>query len=355
MIEDTMTPRERWKSVLERRRPDRLPMDYWATPEVTKSLMSHFGFSTLRELYERLNIDVPFKPKPTYIGPEIPENQDIYGCKYRDVIYGTGTYRECISHPFQRFNTVEEIERNYSWPHTDLYDYSSISEQAAEWWDYPIEGGGSEPFLDYKNLRGQEQAFIDLFRHPEIVHYCLDKMFEFSYQNTRKIYREIPGEVTYSYIAEDLGAQTGLLMNPGMIRFFLLPRMKRMMDLAHENGAYVFFHSDGAIKEIIPDMIETGIDILNPIQWRSSGMERETLKHDFGDKVVFHGGVDNQHTLPFGSLEDVYKEVDENFSKLGSGGGYILAPCHNIQPITPVKNIIAMYERGFLRASSQRE
>jgi uroporphyrinogen decarboxylase len=352
MIEETMTPRERWLCVLGRRMPDRLPMDYWATPEVTRSLMSHFGFSDLRELYERLHIDVPFKAKPRYIGPEIPENLDVYGCRYRDVSYGVGTYRECISHPLKQFNTVEEIERNYSWPNTDLYEYSTISEQAANWWDYPIEGGGSEPFLDYKNLRGQEQAFVDLFRHPDIVNYCLDKMFEFSYENTRKIYREIPGEVTYSYVAEDLGSQTGLLMNPMMIRLFLLPRMKRMMNLAHENGAYVFFHSDGAIKEIIPDMIVTGIDILNPIQWRCRGMEREKLKQDFGVRVVFHGGVDNQHTLPFGSEEDVHKEVDENFIKLGSGGSYILAPCHNIQPITPLRNIIAMYERGLLRASS---
>jgi uroporphyrinogen decarboxylase len=81
-------------------------------------------------------------------------------------------------------------------------------------------------------------------------------------------------------------------------------------------------------------------------------MEREKLKQDFGERVVFHGGVDNQHTLPFGSEEDVQKEVEDNFLKLGKGGGYILAPCHNIQPITPVRNIIAMYEEGLFRASS---
>lgn len=352
MFEDTLTPWERWLHVLERRKPDRLPMDYWATPEVTQSLMSHFGLSDLKDLYERLHIDVPFKPKPRYIEPEIPENLDVFGCRYRDVSYGVGAYRECISHPLKQFNSVKEIESNYSWPNTDLYDYSTISEQTANWRSYPIEGGGSEPFLDYKNLRGQEQAFIDLFRHPDIVEYCLDKMFEFSYENTKKICREIPGEVTYSYIAEDFGSQTGLLMHPEMIRLFFLPRMKKMMDIAHENGAYVFFHSDGAIREIIPDMIETGIDILNPIQWRSKGMEREKLKKDFGEKVVFHGGVDNQQILPFGSEEDVNKEVEDNFSKLGSGGGYILAPCHNIQPITPVRNIITMYERGFLKACS---
>jgi uroporphyrinogen decarboxylase len=91
-------------------------------------------------------------------------------------------------------------------------------------------------------------------------------------------------------------------------------------------------------------MIDAGIDMLNPIQWRSRGMEREGLKKDFGDQVIFHGAMDNQFTLPFGSIEDVRKEVADNISILGAGGGYILAPCHNIQPVTPVENVIAMYE-----------
>ena len=93
-------------------------------------------------------------------------------------------------------------------------------------------------------------------------------------------------------------------------------------------------------------MIELGIDILNPIQWRCPGMEREGLKNDFGDRLVFHGAVDNQFTLPFGNVEDVRREVRDNLRILGEGGGFILGPCHNIQPLTPVENILAMYETG---------
>jgi uroporphyrinogen decarboxylase len=122
--------------------------------------------------------------------------------------------------------------------------------------------------------------------------------------------------------------------------------MKRMIDLAHEHGVYVFFHSDGAIREILPDMLAAGIDILNPIQWRCPGMERVALKDDFGSQVVFHGGMDNQQTLPFGTAEDVRREVIENIELLGKNGGYILAPCHNIQVVSPPENIIAMYETG---------
>jgi len=123
--------------------------------------------------------------------------------------------------------------------------------------------------------------------------------------------------------------------------------MKRMMDLAHEHGAFVFHHSDGSIREILPDMIKAGIDVLNPVQWRCRGMEREGLKRDFGGDLVFHGAMDNQQTLPFGTVEDVQREVVDNLRILGGGGGYILAPCHNIQANTPMENVVAMYGKGY--------
>ncbi len=162
-----------------------------------------------------------------------------------------------------------------------------------------------------------------------------------------RIYEQIPGQVLISYVAEDLGAQEGLLYSPAQIRTFLLPRMKRMMELVRGAGAYVFHHSDGAIRAILPDLIDAGIEVLNPVQWRCRGMERAALKRDFGGRLVLHGGVDNQRTLPFGSADEVRAEVEENLRVLGAGGGYILAPCHNIQPITPVENIVAMYEAGY--------
>ena len=127
-----------------------------------------------------------------------------------------------------------------------------------------------------------------------------------------------------------------------------------MMDLAHGNGVYVFFHSDGSIRKIIPDMIQAGIDVLNPIQWRCRDMNRETLKREFGDNVVFHGAMDNQYTLAFGSQAEVRQEVRDNLRILGREGGYVLAPCHNIQPVTPTQNILAMYDEGYNR-SIQRE
>ena len=150
-----------------------------------------------------------------------------------------------------------------------------------------------------------------------------------------------------TYVSEDVGAQYRLLVSPKHSRRFLLPRMKRMMDIAKQHGAFVFTHSDGAIRKIIPDLIATGTQVLNPIQWVCPGMEREGLKKDFGAKLIFHGAMDNQRILPFGTVEEVKKEVEDNLRILGAGGGYILAPCHNIQAVSPVENIIAMYDHGY--------
>ncbi len=322
-------------------------MDYWATPEVSEKLQKHFGCDSMDEVFKKLRIDHPVRVEPRYVGPKLPEGYDQFGIKYRKVDYGTGSYYECVNHPLAGFKTVEEIKKNYTFPSVDDNDFSVIKKQIEGKEDYPVLGGGSEPFLVYKKLRGDEQAYVDLIENPEIVDYCLDQLFSACYESTRRIYEAIPGKVNLTYVAEDMGGQEDLMYSPAQIRRFLIPWMKKMMELVHQAGAYVFFHSDGAIRKILPDMIEAGIDILNPIQWRCKGMEKEGLKRDFGEKVIFHGGVDNQKVMPFGTVEDVKKEVVENIDIFGRGGGYILAPCHNIQPVTPVENIIAMYETGY--------
>jgi uroporphyrinogen decarboxylase len=346
-MKESMTPKERWLAVLRGEKPDRLPMDYWGTPEATQKVMAYLSCSSWWELVDMLHLDSPVGVGPGYIGPPIKSGQDMYGCRFEDVDYGTGIYSECVYHPLAQYNTVDEIESYYTWPKADWFDYSGIADQTKGKEAFPLRGGGSEPFLVYTHLRGQEQAYMDLVLNPDVVHYCLDMLFDFCYEDTRRIYEQIPGKVTFSYVAEDLGAQENLLFSPENIREFLLPRMKRMVDLAHEAGVYAFCHSDGAIRRIIPDLIEIGIDILNPIQWRCKGMERKELKRDFGDKLVFHGGMDNQLTLAFGTVDEVREEVIYNIQVLGEGGRYILAPCHNIQAVSPPENVVAMYETGY--------
>lgn len=373
MPRESMTPRERWLAVLSRQKPDRVPMDFWTTPEFAARLIRHMGLSRLshRRLVEQLNrsgrdplrpnharaallealrrlkVDIVVHVGPRYAGPRLPANTDVFGCTYRSVDYGSGEYSEVITNPLATYTTVEEIQANYRWPDPDWYDYSVIPRQIEGWEQHPIQGGGSEPFLIYKNLRGQQQALMDLVENPEIVHYCLDRLFHLATVNTQRIFETIPGKVTHCYVAEDMGGQDNLMFSKKHIRAFLIPRMKQVIVLAHQGGAFVFHHNDGNCRAILPDMIEAGIDLLNPIQWRSRGMEREGLKADFGAQLIFHGAMDNQYTLPFGSLAEVRQEVQDNLRILGAGGGYILAPCHNIQPLTPPENVVEMYRAGY--------
>jgi len=347
MPKETMSPRERWLAVFRRQKPDRVPMDYWGTDEASRMLAARLGCRTKRQALQKLHVDFVVEAKPKYAGPKLPRLTDVFGCRFRYVKYATGAYRECVHSPLARFGSVGEIEAHYSWPDPDWWDYASLGAQIRGWETYPVKGGGSEPFLTYKFLRGQEQAFIDLIENPEIVHYCLGRLFDLAYENTRRIFERIPGKVMLCYVAEDLGGQTDLMFSVRHIREFLLPGMKRIIDLAHGAGAYVFHHDDGNCRRILPDLIDAGIDLLNPIQWRCAGMERAELKRDFGGRIVFHGAVDNQQTLPFGTVEDVRREVLDNLRIMGAGGGYILAPCHNIQPLTPPENVMAMYETGY--------
>ena len=342
-----MNSKERWLAVLRRETPDRIPMDYWGTPEATQKVTAYLGVDDYWQMCERLHIDAPVTVNPKYVGPRFKDGFDYFGRGYRRIDYGSGAYDEVVHYPLAGFHTINEIEANYTWPLPDWFDYSAIPDQLKDKEGYPVRGGGSEPFYEYTRLRGQEQAYLDMLDNPEFLHYCLSKLVDFDYENTRRIFEQLPGQVTFTYVAEDLGSQENLLFSPKAIREFFFSGMRRMIQLAHEAGVYVFTHSDGAIRKIIPELIEIGVDILNPIQWRCKGMDRATLKRDFGASVIFHGGMDNQQTLPFGTVEDVRREVRNNIDILGKGGGYILAPCHNIQSVSPVDNIVAMYEMGY--------
>ena len=347
MPKDAMTPRERWLAVLRRQSPDRTPTDYWGTPETGEKLRRHLGAASLTDALDLLHVDYLVNVGPRYAGPPLPPGQDAYGVAHQDMDYGTGVYPETASHPLAGMQSVAEIEARYRWPDPDWWDYSVIPAQVRGREDRAVRGGGSEPFLIYKDLRGDVQAMVDLVEFPEIVEYCLGKLFDLAYTHTQRIYEAIPGRVELSYVAEDMGGQSDLMISPRHIRRFLLPGMQRMVNLVHSAGVYVFHHNDGNITRILPDLVELGIDALNPIQWRADKMDRAWLKQQYGARLIFHGGVDNQYTLPFGTVEAVRQEVRDNLRLLGAGGGYILAPCHNIQPLTPMENIVAMYETAY--------
>ncbi len=239
--------------------------------------------------------------------------------------------------------TASDIER-FHWPEPEEWDISHLLDECRQRRDYPILLGSYEPFLLYCRLRGMEQAFCDLVENPLLAEAILDRIHWIHESLLSKCLNQVAELIDFLWVGEDLGTQDSLLLSPAVFRRFLKPRLASMISLAHSFGVRVFFHSDGAIRPLIPELLEIGIDVLNPIQWRCRGMDRRELARDFGSQVVFHGGVDNQRTLPFGTPEDVRNEVAENIAIFREGKGYIVAPCHNLQPNTPTANILALYE-----------
>jgi uroporphyrinogen decarboxylase len=341
-----MTPRQRWLALLGGEKPDRIPTDYQATPEVTSRLLRELECEDIEALYRRLDIDarrfVAARPLRTH-HPDDPQ-ADWWGVRYRTVDYGGGAYQEPEYHPLAGMTDVAQIDA-YRWPDPDDFDYQTIRRQLDTDDGYrPIHCGCYEPFLLYGYLRGLEESFEDLVLRPEIAEAILGHLFDFHYEHLRRSFEAGDGRIDLMWVAEDLGSQFGPLISLETYRRFLLPNQIKMADLARSFGIHVMYHTDGAARLFLPDLIDrVGIEILNPIQWRCPGMERDGLVADFGDRLIFHGSIDNQQTLPFGSADDVRAEVCESI-EIYRSARWICNPCHNLQPNTPTENILAMYQ-----------
>ncbi|MDD4891806.1 MAG: uroporphyrinogen decarboxylase family protein, partial [Phycisphaerae bacterium] len=295
-----MTSRERWQAVLSGKKADRAPSDYWATGEVTSRLLRELNCADVGALARKLDIDLLRGVGPTYVGPKFSQC-DMWGLARvrKEYAGGAGTYDEVVANPLAKATTIAEVNA-YPWPSADWYDYKAVQPKLDALGDWPRKAATYEPFLLYCQLRGQEQALMDLAMLPDLAEAILTKIFNFFHTVAKRTFESArPGSIDVTYVAEDLGTQHSLLMSLPMIDRFLLSNMKRMIDLAHSFGIKVMHHDDGACRPVIPRMIDIGIDILNPVQWRCPGMEIDGLKRDFGKDLCFHGAIDNQHTLPF--------------------------------------------------------
>ncbi|MEM2002630.1 MAG: uroporphyrinogen decarboxylase family protein [Candidatus Methanomethylicaceae archaeon] len=354
-----MTPRERVLAAISHEKVDKVPCDFWGTPEVVAMLKRYFGISEELELWTKLGVDkiVDLTPYHTlgvplppffYRGPCRKQNQDIWGVDYIPQGYSGGVYWEIGFNPLASMDTIEEVESNYTFPKVDWFDFSHFSslfrEQVVRCRSYAIKCGYISPLYVYLNLRGVEKGLMDFVVNREYAHYVLGKICDFLYCFHERLFEVGRGFIDIAEVTDDFGMQTGLLVGPRVFEEFFQPRYQCFVRLLKDFGIRVFHHDDGAIRPLIPRLVELGIEVLNPIQWKLPDMDPRALKEDFGSALCFHGGVDNQETLPFGNTTDVEHEVVYLLEALASDGtGYILAPCHNIQPITPLENIVSMY------------
>jgi uroporphyrinogen decarboxylase len=346
-----MTHRERILAAISHRPLDRIPTDYWATGEFTKKIQTELGVEGM-ELWKRLDIDKIIGVEPVYNGPSLPQSNqpgvtiDYWGIESRPISYadGMGVYEEISRHPLSEYTTIDEIESHYTFPDAAWFDFSTIPDQIEQGAGYAIEGGYMAPFYYLTRIRGLQQSLMDLALNPELSHYLIDKLTDFFYDYHQRLFEAGKGKIDIAQVTDDFGTQSGLMISIEMFQTYFKKPYQRLIKLVKDHGIYVFHHDDGAIMDILPELKALGIDILNPIQWHLPGMDLKKMKQAVGDSICFHGGINNQQVLPFGSPEKVEREVLTCLSHLASDKtGYIVAPCHNIQAITPVKNVLRMY------------
>ena len=345
MKKPEMTSRERILAAINHKPTDRVPLDYWGVPEITEKLMKHFGVKDSIRFAQALDIDLIMHPSTPMIKSGRNGEWDIE-MKKIPLPDGSGFYDEPVAHPIADFETIDEIEAGYEWPTTDMFDYSGIREQCEKIREagYATMGGYISLTFAYTMIRGIEQMFADFAGDPELAEYILFKINEFVSEHTKKVLEAGGGLIDISQVADDFGCQAGLLMSPAMIDKYLGGYYDRNVAMIKEYGAHVFHHDDGAIMELIPWIAEKGNEILNPLQWHLPGWDLNRLKEEYGSKLCFHGGIDNQLILPFQGPVEVKAEVRACIDALYSDNtGYILAPCHNLQAITPIENILTMY------------
>ena len=201
-------------------------------------------------------------------------------------------------------------------------------------------------FLDRGcNLRGMENFMMDLALNPEIVHLLIEGTLKVYMKLYDMFLSAVGPYVQMVEYGDDLGAQNNLLISPKAYRTFIKPAQKKLFDLIKDRAphAKIFMHCDGALRDLLPDLIEVGVDVLNPVQPSAKGMESPGLKRDFGDQLIFHGAVEQAPQQ--GSEEDIRAEVRQRIDALAPNGGYVLASC-NVIVDPPVENIVAMFDEA---------
>ncbi len=346
-----MNARERVWAVLNRKPLDRFPVDLWLTPEVLKSLMDYHGAETEMDLYRIMGIDKMvwvnnafFELYPSEKDAAIQRN--VWGVEMRAQEAGAATYYECLAPPLQGYDTPESLDDYPHWPDPDAIDYAPAAALAREvHGEFVTLGPWVSLFEVYCQLRGLQNAMMDVLVYPDLVHAVLDRVEAIQTRMMENMFDHCGENIDLVFISDDMAGQDNLLFSVETWDTFLKARLTRWCDMIHGRGMKVFYHTDGAAGDIIPRLIDAGIDVLNPIQHACPGMEVERLKADFGKRVVFHGGIENQDVLPFGTPDDVAAETRNCLDTLGGGGeGYIVCSCHNIQAGTPVENVLAMVE-----------
>lgn len=354
MHRNPLSSRERVRLALDHKETDRIPIAMVCS-QINAPANDAFGrlvearFGTSLPAYLDAILDIR-GVAPPYAGPRLEPGFDIWGVKRRPVDFGLGSYHEIEHHPLAGDLRMDDLARR-AWPVVEWFDYAALPARIAAAQsdgEHCILASNGNIFETSWYMRGFEQMFMDMALDPELVHAIMERVTDFYVEHFRRILAAAKGEIDLVFTADDIGGQNGLLLSLDMWEQFIKPCHVRLNAAIHEYGAKVIYHSDGAIMEAIPGLIDMGIDVLQALQFDAVGMDAAKMKDAHGRVLCFEGGVSVQRTLPFGTPTQVREEVEHLISTLGKGGGYILGPSHAIQAGTPPENILAMFETARL-------
>ncbi len=353
-----MTPRDRVRAALAHTQPDFTPCDYFATPEIHEGLAQHFkldgasvaGTQRDNAIADRLGTDIRYV-RPPYIGPPLPTFDDgsttnIWGIRRRPMPNEYGEYAEAVGTPYAAWATVEEAQQ-WTWPDPDWYDYAQVPELCRQYPDMAIATGdfGVQDFINGVAFgRGVEQVLLDIAMEDPVYLFIVEKRHQFYLHHIERILDAAGGRIDLVLCGDDFGSQRGPLISPRTFDRIFAPRKKELFDLVHSYGAKVTHHCCGSSRALIPRFIQCGMDSLQTIQARATGMDPYELKAAFAGQITLHGAVDVQGWLQRATVGEIHREVNRLMDEVGAGGGYILAPSHHIQPDTPLDNVLAVYE-----------
>lgn len=354
----TMTSRERVLCALDHREPDRVPVDFWAASEVRRKLRDHFELGTDDELLTHLGVDLRVVEGPAYVGQEMSVAAngvvtDLWGVPRKRVTVGTGeraaTYMEVTEPPLAHATTVADIEAYSGWPSPDWWDYSDLAQQCYRHASFAVVNAGDRKdrtaqLKPAMYLRGVEQVMLDLVENPQLLEAIIARITGYFLEYNRRVFEAAHGLIDVFMMGDDFGMQQGPLMSLTLWRKFFRPGFRRFIEIAHSYDIKVMHHTCGSVRALIPDFVECGLDILQSIQPRAAGMDLGELKREFGRDLCFHGSMDIQQTLPHGSPAEVRDEVRRRMEAGKPGGGFIICTAHNIQPDTPIENILALFD-----------
>lgn len=343
-----LLPRERVLEALAHRSTDRVPLDFWATPETWDKLKEYFRTVEEETVLQTLGIDIR-QVQPDYIGPSLERKEDgtyfdAMGVHRRPVKNEFCEYEEYASSPLGYVECVEDFESYDRWPRLEDYDFKGLSQKAGnlhETYYMKLETGGLFEFA--WALRGYEQFMMDMVLEPEIAHYIMDKITDYWCGYVTLAMENAGDKYDMVYTYDDIAAQNSLLMSRDMWAEFIKPYHEKLNRVIRGYGKTIMYHSCGAVYDMIGELSRLPIDVLNPIQPGAGGMDMKKIKENYGSQLCFHGGIDIQFTLPRGTRQEVDEAVRHAIDTLGRDGGYILTSAHYIQADTPVENILEMY------------